>query len=133
MAMQNGLFGSKEDMPDALSGVDTTYAFESPLNTSEGRAKVQSFMESVQILAGAANFDETVPTMMDFKQATKDAVKGTGAPADWFKDDDTQESDEQQAKNVAGLQAAATALQQGAGVATEVATATQALQQAGLA
>lgn len=132
-AKHNGLFGDVKDMPDILSGQDITFSFDSPLNTSEGRAKVQSFMESVQILAGAANFDETVPTMIDFKQATKDAVKGTGAPADWFKDDDTQESDEQQAKNVAGLQAAATALQQGAGVATEVATATQALQQAGLA
>lgn len=133
MAMQNGLFGSKEEIPDALSGVDTTYAFESPLNTSEGRAKVQSFMESVQILAGAANFDETVPTMMDFKQATKDAVKGTGAPADWMKSDEVQRTDEEAARQVAALQTTAAALREGAGVANDVATASKTLQEAGLA
>jgi hypothetical protein len=133
MAMANEQFGTREEMPDALSEAEVTFSFDSPLNTSEGRAKVQSFMESVQILAGAANFDETVTTLVDFKKSTKDAIKGTGAPADWFLDENAQESAEEQAKNVAGLQAAATALQQGAGVATEVATATQALQQAGLA
>jgi hypothetical protein len=133
MAMANEQFGTREEMPDALSEAEVTFSFDSPLNTSEGRAKVQSFMESVQILAGAANFDPTVTTLVDFKKSTKDAIKGTGAPADWFLDENAQESAEEQAKNVAGLQAAATALQQGAGVATEVATATQALQQAGLA
>ena len=132
MALHNEQFDI-DAMPDVLKDVDVTFSFDSPLNTSEGRAKVQSFMESVQILAGAANFDETIPTLMDMKIMTKDAVKGTGAPADWFNDEDKQQSEEEAAKNVAGLQAAATALQQGAGVATEVATATQAMQQAGLA
>lgn len=122
-----------ENMPDELQDADVTFTFDSPLNTSEGRAKVQSFMESVQILAGAAQFDQTVTTLIDMKAATKDAVKGTGAPADWFNDEDIQQTEEEAAGNVTRLAAAAAALREGAGVATDVATATQALRQAGMA
>lgn len=132
MAVRNDQFDIQE-MPDILSDADVTFTFDSPLNTAEGRAKVQAFQESVQILAGAAQFDNTVPSLMKFKEMTKDAVKGTGAPADWFNDEQAQQSEEDAAKSVEGLTAAATALREGAGVATDVATATQALRQAGLA
>lgn len=132
MAVRNDQFNIRE-MPDALSDADVTFTFDSPLHTAEGRAQVQAFQESVQILAGAAQFDQTVPTLVSFKKMTKDAVKGTGAPAEWFNDEETQQSEEEAAKQVEGLTAAATALREGSGVATDVATATQQLQQAGLA
>ncbi|NTF54412.1 hypothetical protein G6L12_05825 [Agrobacterium rhizogenes] len=121
------------DIPDELDGAETTFTFESPLNTAEGRALVASFQESVQILAGAANFDKSIPSTMDFKKMTKDAVKGTGAPADWFADEQQQQSAEDQQSAVDGLTQAAAALREGAGVATDVAGASVALQQAGLA
>ncbi|WP_159585926.1 portal protein [Chelativorans xinjiangense] len=132
MAVRNDQFNVRE-MPDALSEADVTFTFDSPLHTAEGRANVQAFQESVQILAGAAEFDQTVPTLMKFKDMTKDAVKGTGAPADWFNDEEVQQSEEEAAKAVEGLQAAAAALREGAGVASDVAGATTQLQQAGLA
>lgn len=132
MAIRNNQFNIRE-MPDELSGTDVTFTFDSPLHTAEGRAAVQAFQESVQILAGAAQFDQTVTTLMRFKDMTKDAVRGTGAPADWFNDEDTQQSDEDAAKQVQGLQAAAAALQGGAGVASQVADATLKMQQAGMA
>jgi hypothetical protein len=131
MAVRNEQFNIRE-MPDSLSDADVTFTFESPLHTAEGRAMVQAFQESVQILAGAAQFDQSVPTLMKFKDMTKDAVKGTGAPADWFADEETQQSEEESAKQVAGLAAAAAALREGAGVAGEVAGATTALRDAGL-
>lgn len=132
LAVHNKAFDVTE-MPEALSEKEVTFTFESPLNTAEGRQNVQAFQESVQILAGAAQFDKSIPTLMDFKKMTKDAVRGTGAKSDWFADEEVQQSAEEQDANVERLSAAAAALREGAGVATDVATASQAMQAAGLA
>ena len=131
LALNNRQFDLGE-MPDELSEAETTFVFESPLNTAEGRALVASFQESVQILAGAAQFDNTIPSGMDFKKMTKDAVKGTGAPADWFADEEVAQSDEDQQKQVDNLQKAAAMLAGGAGVAQQVGDAAQSLQKAGI-
>lgn len=118
---------------DGTPGGELTFTFESPLSSAEGRANVAAFQESVQLMAGSAQFDESVPTLMDFKKATKDAVRGTGAPADWFNDEDVQQSQEQAQAQVARLTAAANLLKGGAGVVGDVAGATIAAQQAGIA
>lgn len=120
------------EIPDELDGAETTFTFESPLNTAEGRALVASFQESVQILAGASQFDNKIPSTMNFAKMTKDAVKGTGAPADWFNDEEvaTEEADRQE--QVDNLQKAAAMLAGGAGVAQQVGDAAQSLQKAGI-
>lgn len=133
ICLRNGVFGDPEEMPDAISGSEVTFTFESPLNAAEGRKQVVAFQESIQIIAGAAQIDNTVPASFDFKKMTKDAVKGTGAPEDWKLQGETAEQAEGQADQVAGLTSAATALQGGAAVAGDVANATIALKQAGLA
>ena len=120
------------DMPDILSGAETTFVFESPLNTAEGRALVASFQESVQILAGASQFDKTIPSTMDFQKMTKDAVKGTGAPADWFNDEQVAQSEKDQQTQADNLQKAAAMLAGGAGIAQQVGDAAQSLQKAGI-
>lgn len=132
IALRNKAF-DLDEMPDVLSGADVTFRFESPLNSAEGRAAVQAYQESVQIIAGAAQFDQGVAAEYDFRKMTKDAVKGTGAPADWAKDEEQADEDVDAAQQAAGVMQAATALREGAGVAGEVANATLALQQAGLA
>ncbi|MNL51571.1 hypothetical protein D3C87_1746770 [compost metagenome] len=91
-----------------------------------------SYQESIQIIAGAGQFDETIPASYDFKKMTKDAVKGTGAPADWEKDEEAVADAEEQQTQVNNLTQTATALREGAGVATDVAGATVALKEAGL-
>lgn len=118
---------------DGSSSGELTFTFESPLSSAEGRANVAAFQESVQLMAGSAQFDQTVPTLLDFKKATKDAVRGTGAPADWFNDEEKQQSEEEAQAQVAKLTAAAQLLKGGASVAGEVGAATQQLQAAGLA
>ena len=131
LALHNRHFDIGE-LPDLLDGEETTFSFESPLNTAEGRQLVASFQESVQILAGSSQFDKSIPSTMDFKKMTKDAVKGTGAPADWFNDEEVVQSEEDQQNAVDGLTQAAAALREGAGVASDVAGASMALQQAGI-
>lgn len=132
MAVKNGAFNIKE-MPEALSEADVTFTFEGPLNTAEGRANVQAFQESIQILAASSQFDQSLPTTMDLKKMTKDAVKGTGAQSDWFKDEEQALDDEEAAQQMEGLQRAAAMLQTGATVGKDVADASVALQQAGIA
>lgn len=93
---------------------------------------VQSYQESLQLVAGGAQIDQKVATIVDWVKATNDAVKGTGAPADWFKDEEQAEADADTAAQTSGLMEAAAQLREGAGVAGEVANASVALQQAGL-
>ena len=131
IALRNDAF-NLDEMPDELSGMDITFTFESPLNTAEGRQNVMAYQESVQILAGAAQFDKTIPTTMNFKQMVKDAVKGAGAPADWFEDEEKQLEAEEQQAQADNLMKVAQLAQTGAGVGTEVANASVAMQQAGL-
>lgn len=133
LASHAGLMDLRE-IPEALKQrEEVTFEFDSPLSTSEGRKNVQAFQESVQILAGSSQFDETIPTQMNFKRMTKDAVRGTGAPADWFNDEETQQSEEEQAESVKRLQQAANFLREGAAVGQEVAGASVALKDAGIA
>lgn len=131
MAVRNNAFNIDE-MPKALSDKDVTFTFEGPLNTAEGRQNVQAFQESLQIIAGAANIDKTVATLIDWQKATKDAVRGTQAPADWFNDEQTQQDAADQTNTVDGLAQAAAALKGGADVGKSVADASLALQQAGM-
>lgn len=132
MALRNNAFDLRE-MPDELQDQDITFTFDTPLNTAEGRKNVIAFQESIQILAAAASFDQTIPQRWDLPKMVDDAVRGTGAPADWEIDEDERKENEQQAEQVKGLAAAAAALREGAGVATDVAGATLAMKEAGLA
>lgn len=131
LAIHNKQFDLGE-IPDELDGAETTFSFDSPLNTAEGRALVSAFQESVQILAGSAQFDNTIPATMDFPKMTKDAVKGTGAPPDWFKDEPQALEAAAAQEQTNKLQQAAAMLAGGAGVAQQVGDATQSLQAAGI-
>lgn len=131
LALNNRQFDLGE-LPDELDGAETTFVFESPLNTAEGRADVAAFQETVQILAGASQFDNTIPSTMNFPKMTKDAVKGTGARADWFNDEEVAVEEADRQKQVDDLQRAAAMLAGGAGVAQQVGDAAQSLQKAGI-
>lgn len=132
IGMQNRQF-EVANMPEELSEAEVTFTFDSPLNTAEGRANVAAFQESVQIIAGAAQFDNTIPAKWNFKKMTEDAVKGTGAPSDWEQDEAVQQSEEEAAAATSRLQQAAEFLRGGAAVANDVAGATVALREAGVA
>jgi hypothetical protein len=131
MAVRNNAFNIDE-MPKALSDKDVTFTFEGPLNTAEGRQNVQAFQESLQMVAAASQIDKTVATLVDWQKATKDAVRGTQAPADWFNDEQTQQDAADQQNTIDGLTQAAAALKGGADVGKSVADASVALQQAGM-
>lgn len=121
-----------EQFPEDLQGRDVEFTFFSPLNTAEGRLRVAAFQETVQLTAASAQFDNTIPSMLDFQKMTKDAVRGTGAEPDWFKSDRQVADEQARIRQAEALAATAAALREGAGVAGEVGAATQQLQAAGL-
>lgn len=131
MAVRNNAF-KIDEMPKALSDADVTFTFEGPLNTAEGRQNVQAYQETIQMVAAGAKIKPEITTLVDWMKATKDAIRGTRAPADWFNDEDTQQSAEDSANQVSGLAQAAEMLKGGADVGKSVADASVALQEAGM-
>ncbi len=131
MAVRNNAFAIDE-MPKALSDKDVTFTFEGPLNTAEGRQNVQAYQETLQMVSAGAQIDKTLTTLIDWQKATKDAVRGTQAPADWFNDEKTQQAAADASQQVDSLTQAAAALKGGADVGKSVADASVALQQAGM-
>lgn len=118
--------------PRELLDTDLTFKFEGPLNTLEGRQVIAAFQESVQIIAAGAQADPSVPKDFDIKQATKDAVRGTGAKPDWFVSDEAAAQIAEQDAQVAQLEKAAALANAGAVTAQNVGEGAQALQAAGM-
>lgn len=80
-----GAFGNMiDDMPQILRGQDIRFTFESPLQAAQTRANSQAFLQSAQILATAAQLDPNAIYDFNVSQATRDAIEGAGAPANWI-------------------------------------------------
>jgi hypothetical protein len=118
--MNNGAFGNPANMPDALSGANVRFRFESPLHESADRRKGQKFLEAKAALVEAAELDPGAPAMLDAKKALRDALDGIGIPADWTRDE--REMDEINKIRAEQEQAAAAmqGLGQTAGVAKDL-------------
>lgn len=124
---------NKDTMPNELSAKAVQFIFDNPVKQAEGRAKLGAAQETFQIVGGANALDPTLIHDYDIGLIAKDAVRGTGAPADWFVDEAVAAQGKQQAIDQAAATQAAMALKTGAGVAGDVANATTSLQNAGLA
>jgi hypothetical protein len=87
-----GAFGSIDDMPDELSGRNITFSFSNPLHDALERAKVMQYQGTVQLIGMGAQLDPSIVQDVDWRQASRDAVQGSGAPAKWLKS--KEEADE---------------------------------------
>lgn len=119
-------------IPDQLSGREMDFKFEGVLNTLEGRQTIAAYTETLQIITTAGQIDQTIPQGYDLRKATKDAVIGTGAKADWFIDEDVQKQVDADNAQQAALAKTAELVNAGAVTATNIGEGAQALQQAGL-
>lgn len=89
LLMSNGLMGSPYDIPDSLKGKDVEFKFISPLSKSEEEEKVTRFSIVSKLLKEAAEFDQDVIENINFDEALRDAVTGSGAPTKWMHDLET--------------------------------------------
>ena len=74
------------EMPDVMKGRNFTFSFSNPLHDAIERAKVLQYQGMTQLIALGAQFDPTITQDVDMRQAFRDAVQGSGAPAAWLKD-----------------------------------------------
>ncbi len=81
-------FGAVEDMPRELSNRDVEFKFISPLQENEERKLAQTYLETKALLAEAAALDPSSVHMVDGRQALRDALRGSGTPAAWMREDE---------------------------------------------
>lgn len=121
--------GSPDDMPPELSDADVEFKFESPLQENEERKIPQTYLETSALLAEAASMDPSLIHMRDGRAALRDALKGTGMPAKWERDDD--EMDELAARDAEQAEQAAVMdqIERGGQVAEQAAMGAKAVQE----
>lgn len=121
--MQAGGFGSVMDMPKSLQGANIEFRFASPLHDAIEAQKGQKFLEMKQMLAEAVAVDPGAVATIDVITAFRDAMDSIGVPAKWTR---SPEETDQVLKQQAAKQQSDDLLarmQQGAGVAKDLATA----------
>jgi hypothetical protein len=121
-----------ESFPPELQGRDTQFTFESPLKEIEGRKVVESFFASVQIAGAAAEIEQKVDSI-NWSKASEDAIRGAGAQPDWMLDEKEKKAARDETKQLQNLQQGAAVAREGAAVVADMANATMAAEQAGLA
>jgi hypothetical protein len=84
----NGFGDLFSEMPEALQGQDIKWMFESPLAAATERAKSQAFVQSMQLLKIAVEADPMAKHDFDVSKSFRDAITGTGGPADWIVPED---------------------------------------------
>jgi hypothetical protein len=126
------LFGPMDSMPPILRGQEVHWQFESPLQEARGRAKTTSFMQVANITQIAAGVDPNVMHDIDISKGYRDAVMGSGAPADWLRPVDQANQAKAQAAKQAMAQQLAATIGAGADVAGKVGAGIQQLQATGM-
>lgn len=125
LGLAMGGFGSPADWPDIVKGREIRWSFESPLQAATERGKSQAFIETSNLLKVAMELDPGARFDVDLSKAFRDAVPGTGAPADWVVPvEDAEKMRAQQAqidkaKEAAAAVAASTAMVGQAGEAAQ--------------
>lgn len=88
--MEQGLFGSMDDVPDSLSGAKTDFEFETPLSQALRKRKASEFDVLVGRLTTLAGLAEVFPEVaslgdnIDMDDAFRDAMAGSG-PLSWVR------------------------------------------------
>jgi hypothetical protein len=121
-----------EELPEELHGQQISYRFQTPLNDAEGQKTVAAFQQAVANIGAMTDIDPTVKDLIDWSEASLDAVRGGGAPPTWFLDEEQIKERKAQNQKLKDAKAAGEAMQQGAAVAADVSSATMIAQQAGL-
>lgn len=98
-----GAFGSKEDMPEALRGVETVFSFTNPLQEAIEKNKVFQFQNAMGLVGMAAQADPKATGDFNVRKGMRDAIRGSGAPSDWIVDQ--EEADEAAASQDQVMQA----------------------------
>jgi hypothetical protein len=119
-------------IPPSIANQEMHFQFESPLQEARGRAKTQNFAQVANLTQLAAGVDPGIRHDINVSKGFRDAVTGSGAPADWLVPvEQAQQARAQEAKQAMAQQLAAT-IGAGADVAGKVGAGIQQLQATGM-
>lgn len=85
LLMMMGQLGATQDIPQSLQGAEVEFKYKSPLTTDEEEEKLNRFSQIRAELRESADLDRGVIDVIDFDTAIRDAVRGIGTPATWFR------------------------------------------------
>jgi hypothetical protein len=85
LLMRNGAFGNPGNWPKKLRGASLDFTFESPLHDAIEEQKVSKYQQAVQLVSTAIGFDPASAATVDFGKALREALLGSGAPAEWLR------------------------------------------------
>jgi hypothetical protein len=109
------------EMPEILSDQEIAFRFQSPIKDAQSRANSAAFQQTAQVLATAAQLDPNIHYVVDLDKATRDAIEGTGAPADWLVPKDKADASKQQVAAAQAQQAQDAELMGQLGAGAEIA------------
>ncbi len=128
--MGAGFFGDPALIPPDLQGQAIKFKFKSPLREAEDERKTRAWSEGLNLMQGAAAFDQSLVTMGDLRKGLRDALKGVGWQEAWTRSDDDMDKMAAQSAQMKQMQSGLAMAGQGADVAQKVAQAALAAKQA---
>lgn len=117
-----------------FGGNNLQFAYDNPLQDAEGRKRVAQFQEVLTLAAGKAEAEQSMggASPININQAFRDAIRGTGAPADWEKSEEEMQAEEEAAALQADIANVVETVSAGAQVAEQAGNAAKALNEGGL-
>lgn len=128
LMMRNGAFGSPQNWPRKMRGMEMDFRFESPLHDAIEQQKGQKWMEAKALIADAIALDQSTAFVLNAKAALRDALNAIGAPANWLHSEaeveqmaSQKQAQDQQAQMVALLEQGSNAAANLAGASRDLA------------
>jgi len=79
-----GAFGPVENIPPSLRGQPMTFSFTNPLQDALKKSRVYQFQTAAQINSMARTMDPAAAVDFNVRAAQREAIEGSGAPAEWL-------------------------------------------------
>lgn len=87
LLMSVGAFGPPAEFPENLRGQNVKFKFQNPLQEAADMKKGQTLQIGLQLTAAAMQLDRNAGVILNAPVALRDALSGTGAPAEWLYDE----------------------------------------------
>ncbi len=123
--LRAGVFGSVQDIPKGLQGMDVHFKFESPLHEAIERKEATTFLESSELIATAMEMDPSAITVLDVGSQIRSALEGIGVATKHLRSQDAVKAINAENAEQARAEEQAEIAKTGAGAIRELATAEQ--------
>ena len=130
ICLRNGVFGTRDEIPDSLQGADIRFQFESPLHEAIERQKGSKMAEVRDILLTSEQIKQLNEPNVNSDMMLRDVLKGVHAPANWLNSEEDVAKEQQRRAQQAQGEAMMARAAQVAQIAEPAANASKAMAEA---